>query len=300
MSKKSENIAVFIDGDNISPHHYQQIINEVKKNGRVLIQRLYADFTRPNINGWRDIIVNYGIEAVQTFRVGKKESTDNSLIVDCMRALYHLENIESFVIISSDSDFSSLAGEIRLRARFCVGIGYKHTPLKLQNNCDKFIMIESLLDDKSKAQLSKIESKKIHVETGKGLQKYVQTFFDKYPKSMPLEEFIKISSEKYNMNSFTPDELIKLNTIRIYGDRIIYVMLNGVNVVDTLLKIIYENDRGSIFMSWLKEQMLHVDCAFDQRIFGFQKIYDFVQMGIEGERMELQKDKNNETVVVKL
>ena len=152
MNANISNIAVFIDGDNISASHYQKIIDELKQTGRILTQRLYADFSDSTSSAWRGYIMNYGIDAIQTFRIAKKESTDNCLIVDCMRTLYHHQMIEMFVIVSSDSDFSSLASEIRMKGKFCVGVGYNHTPMKLRNNCDRFIVIETLLVNKKKIE----------------------------------------------------------------------------------------------------------------------------------------------------
>ena len=168
------NIAVFIDGDNISASHYQKIIDELKQTGRILTQRLYADFSESACTAWRGYIMNYGIDAIQTFRIAKKESTDNCLIVDCMRTLYHHQIIEMFVIVSSDSDFSSLASEIRMKGKFCIGVGYNHTPMKLRNNCDRFIVIETLLETK-KAKLIKVKKKTIRKKKVRTKTKKVRT-----------------------------------------------------------------------------------------------------------------------------
>ena len=140
-----KNIAVFIDADNISGKHYESIAKELKNEGRIITQRVYGDFSKQSTStNWENIISNYGMEAIQVFRIPKKESTDNSLIVDCMKLLYQSNNIHIYVIVSSDSDFSSLANEIRLNDKICMGVGYNKTPMKLRNNCDKFIVIEGL------------------------------------------------------------------------------------------------------------------------------------------------------------
>ena len=81
----NNNIIMFIDADNVSPKHYQFILEEIKKEGRVISQKLYGDFSKSETQKWKDIIFDYGIEAVQVFRIPRKESTDNSLIVDTMK-----------------------------------------------------------------------------------------------------------------------------------------------------------------------------------------------------------------------
>lgn len=294
-SNGNQNIAIFIDGDNVSGSHYQKILDEMRRNGRVLVQRLYADFSKPSSSQWREIIVNYGIEAIQTFRIAKKESTDNTLIVDCMRTLYNFKNIQSFVIVSSDSDFSSLAAEIRLRGQFCIGIGYNQTPLKLRNNCDRFILIESLLDN-SQVTPSK-NHKPIHYTTDKGVHQFLLSYFSNNSKVTTIEELTTIG-KKHDLN-ITISELYKMDELKIVGDRIYWLKLGDNHMCEITLKIIGETERGEIHMSWLKERLLNVDSTFDQRLWGFLKMSDYSAMIIDGTELRLSKDKNNEVVILK-
>jgi len=298
------NIAIFIDGDNISGGHYQKILDEMKRNGRVLIQRLYADFSQPTSNQWREYIFNYGIEAIQTFRIAKKESTDNTLIVDCMKTLYNYKNIHTFVIVSSDSDFSSLASEIRLRGQFCIGIGYNHTPLKLRNNCDKFISIESLIgyDKEEKEEKEEKGDKKDKKEvkhkyiTNKGLHAFLESYFqcEKIAKYNDLCDIAK----KYQY-TITKDILDKMKDVCTVNDTVYWLRLGNTNIRDTTLKIIEETDRGHIHMSWLKDRLLNVDSSFDQKMWGSPKMSDYVSIIIRGTDLKLTKDGNNEFVISK-
>jgi len=292
------NIAVFIDGDNISSSHYQKIIDELKQTGRILTQRLYADFSNSTSTAWRGYIMNYGIDAIQTFRIAKKESTDNCLIVDCMRTLYHHQMIEMFVIVSSDSDFSSLASEIRMKGKFCIGVGYNHTPMKLRNNCDRFIVIETLLETKNKNKNDKSkdkdkESKDNKDKDNKDKNKEksgtdIDRYFNDHSKFLALKSF------KEFFPHYTDEQNIIVKDDTVYWLRLDYFKDN---IRDIIFKVIEDSDRNEIHMSWLKDKLLTIDSSFDQRAWGFTKMTDFASMIIYNTSYVIEKDKNGEFVI---
>ena len=292
------NIAVFIDGDNISASHYQKIIDELKQTGRILTQRLYADFSESASTAWRGSIMNYGIDAIQTFRIAKKESTDNCLIVDCMRTLYHHQMIEMFVIVSSDSDFSSLASEIRMKGKFCIGVGYNHTPMKLRNNCDRFIVIETLLETKNKNKNDKSkdkdkESKDNKDKDSKDKNKEksgtdIDRYFNDHSKFLALKSF------KEFFPHYTDEQNIIVKDDTVYWLRLDYFKDN---IKDIIFKVIEDSDRNEIHMSWLKDKLLTIDSSFDQRAWGFTKMTDFASMIIYNTSFIIAKDKNGEFVI---
>jgi uncharacterized LabA/DUF88 family protein len=297
MSNPTQNVAVFIDGDNISGAHYQKIMDELRRNGRILVQRVYADFSKPTSSQWRDIIVNYGLEAVQVFRVAKKESTDNTLIVDCMRVLYNNKCIHSYVIVSSDSDFSSLAAEIRLRGQFCVGIGYKHTPMKLRNNCDRFILIESLGD------LVVVNNTGTPERDVRLIEQLDAFFRDRSKMVCSADELIAYAQKNGIVDKLESCSAASPNPQLPYlkmmdRNRIYWLKLNEHNLVDLILKMMNESDRAEIHMSWLKDMLLCVDSTFDQRLYGFSKMSEFSEMVISGTDHRMGRDKNNESVII--
>jgi|LauGreDrversion4_2_1035121.scaffolds.fasta_scaffold147464_2 uncharacterized LabA/DUF88 family protein len=274
------NIAVFIDGDNISAVHYQTMIGELKQEGRILIQRVYADFSKQSSSSWQDIIVNNGMEAIQTYRVAKKESTDNALIVDCMDTLYNIKTIQKYVIVSSDSDFSSLATKIRLRGLFCIGVGYQHTSVKLRNNCDKFIVIENVTGVQKPTETN---STSIDV-----LLKNI--FTDQ--QCMSVDEFNTVSKR------VQVKDILKLGYIKVYNDKVYYLLNGDINILEMTLNIMLKSDRDMIHMSYLKDCLLNLDSSFDQRRFGFYKMADFAKMIIHNTQSGLQLTTDNKEQVV--
>ena len=75
-----------------------------------------------------------------------KNATDSALIIDAMDLLYS-GNVDVFVIVSSDSDFTRLAMRLRESGKTVYGIGGKKTPVAFQNACDRFTYTEVLRGD---------------------------------------------------------------------------------------------------------------------------------------------------------
>jgi uncharacterized protein (TIGR00288 family) len=140
----SARIAVLIDADNTSPKYAEALLDELAKYGTPTIKRAYGDFSSPRLAGWTKELNARAIRAIHqnAFTTGKN-STDSALIIDAMDLLY-ADNVEAFAIVSSDSDFTSLAMRLRESGKTVYGLGRERTPMSLQNACDQFIDLELL------------------------------------------------------------------------------------------------------------------------------------------------------------
>jgi len=137
-------IAVLIDADNTSFKYAEAILDELAKFGTPTIKRAYGDFSSNRLGGWTRELNTRAIRAIHqnAFTTGKN-STDSALIIDAMDLLY-AGNVEAFAIVSSDSDFTSLALRLRESGKIVYGLGRQRTAISLQNACDRFIMLEVL------------------------------------------------------------------------------------------------------------------------------------------------------------
>jgi len=140
----SARIAVLIDADNTSPKYAEAVLDELAKYGTPTIRRAYGDFSSSRLGGWTKELNARAIRAIHqnAFTTGKN-STDSALIIDAMDLLY-ADNVESFAIVSSDSDFTSLVMRLRESGKTVYGLGRERTPMSLQNACDMFIGLELL------------------------------------------------------------------------------------------------------------------------------------------------------------
>lgn len=138
-------IAVLIDADNTSPKYAEAILDELAKYGTPTIKRAYGDFSSQRLSGWTRELNARAIKPMHqiAFTTGKN-STDSALIIDAMDLLYD-GKVQAFAIVSSDSDFTSLAVRLVEAGKTVYGLGQKKTPASLQNACTKFIGLELLI-----------------------------------------------------------------------------------------------------------------------------------------------------------
>ena len=119
----SARLAVLIDADNANPNLIESLLEEIAVYGVAHVKRIYGDWTDQQAKGWKPQLHKYAIQPVQQFRYTKgKNSTDSALIIDAMDLLY-TANFDGFCIISSDSDFTRLAGRIREAGLVVYGFG---------------------------------------------------------------------------------------------------------------------------------------------------------------------------------
>jgi hypothetical protein len=141
---KELKLAVLIDADNVPYSNVKGMMEEIAKYGTPTTKRIYADWTKPNANGWKSVLLEHAITPIQqySYTVGKN-SSDSALIIDAMDLLYS-DKVDGFCIVSSDSDFTRLAIRLRESGMKVIGIGEKKTPNPFIVACDRFIFIEVL------------------------------------------------------------------------------------------------------------------------------------------------------------
>lgn len=141
----SRRMAVLVDGDNAQPAMIDKILAEASRYGTLTIRRIYGDWTTANMGGWKENLQSYAIQPIQQFRytIGKN-ATDSAMIIDAMDLLYS-GVVDSFCLVSSDSDYTRLATRIREKGFFVMGIGQKKTPRAFVSACDVFVYTENLM-----------------------------------------------------------------------------------------------------------------------------------------------------------
>jgi len=137
-------LAVLIDADNVPHSSVKEMLEEITKNGTPTIKRIYADWTKPTVSGWKNVLLEHAITPIQQYSYTTgKNSSDSALIIDAMDILYS-EKVDGFCIVSSDSDFTRLAIRLREAGMKVIGIGQQKTPLPFITACNKFVYLEIL------------------------------------------------------------------------------------------------------------------------------------------------------------
>lgn len=154
MNSNELRFAVLIDADNVPYSNVKGIMEEIAKYGVPTIKRIYADWTKPTVSGWKNVLLENAITPIQQYSYTTgKNSTDSAMIIDAMDILYS-EKVEGFCIISSDSDFTRLVTRLREAGMKVYGIGERKTPSPFISACDKFTYIE-IISDPMKKEIKK-------------------------------------------------------------------------------------------------------------------------------------------------
>lgn len=192
-STKDLRLAVLIDADNVPYSNIKGMLEEIAKYGTPTFKRIYADWTKPTVSGWKSVLLEYAITPIHQYSYTTgKNATDSAMIIDAMDILYS-GRVDGFCIISSDSDFTRLATRLREAGMKVFGLGEKKTPTAFISACDKFIYLEIL--DKYKAPEEELMAP---VKTKPRNPRASQTENGKQPISPVTPNLVKLIADSIN------------------------------------------------------------------------------------------------------
>lgn len=153
MAEHESSIAVLVDFENMArpgakgrgDFDINLVLDRLAEKGRVLVKRSYADWSR--YRDARHELMNSGMELIEmpSAREGAKNRADIKMAVDAMELAYSREHLDTFVIVSGDSDFTPLVGKLRELNKRVIGMGNRDSASDLLiANSDEFIFYDSL------------------------------------------------------------------------------------------------------------------------------------------------------------
>src|ERR1700730_18644966 len=153
-------LAMFMDFENIvrgvKEAQYKQfeiklVLERLVEKGKIMVKRAYADWNR--YAEYKRPFHEHAIELIDVpqSRYSGKNSADIRMVVDAMDLAYAKQHVDSFALVSGDSDFSPLVSKLRENDRYVIGLGVKSSSSqRLVGNCDEFIFYEDLLRESKK------------------------------------------------------------------------------------------------------------------------------------------------------
>src|ERR1700748_317169 len=155
-NKASEaTMAVFLDLENIAlgardakypSFNIEKVLERLLLKGHIVVKKAYCDFER--YKDFKRDLHEAAFELIEIphVRQSGKNSADIRMVVDALDLCYTKSHVDTFVIISGDSDFSPLVSKLRENAKTVIGVGVKKSSSDLFiNNCDQFIYYADLL-----------------------------------------------------------------------------------------------------------------------------------------------------------
>lgn len=154
MAEAEHTLAVFIDFENLAlgfrgkkdkRFDIQKVLERLVEKGKIIVKKAYADWA--DYAEYKKPLHEAAIELIEIPKrsLSGKNSADIRLCVDAIDLCYSKEHIDTFVIVSGDSDFSPLVSKLKENGKRAIGLGMKESSSNLLiNNCDEFIYYEDL------------------------------------------------------------------------------------------------------------------------------------------------------------
>ncbi len=152
---QQRNLAVFIDFENLAlgfggqsrrrSFDITRVLDRLLDKGKVISKIAYSDWSR--FSRYKTQLHESGVELIEIPKraMTGKNSADIRLVVDAMEMCHAKPHIDTFVIVSGDSDFSPLVSKLKENGKHVIGVGMKEsTSTLLADNCDEFLYYEDL------------------------------------------------------------------------------------------------------------------------------------------------------------
>jgi uncharacterized protein (TIGR00288 family) len=163
---EARSLAVFCDFENIAlgvreakyaQFDMEKVLERLLAKGSIVVKKAYCDWDRYKEFKADMHSASFELIEIPHVRQSGKNSADIRMVVDALDLCYTKSHVDTFVIVSGDSDFSPLVSKLRENAKTVIGVGVKNSSSDLLiNNCDEFIYYDDLVrQDEQKRRAAK-------------------------------------------------------------------------------------------------------------------------------------------------
>jgi len=165
---KAQNMALFCDFENIAlgvrdakqeAFNIKLVLERLLLKGNIVVKKAYCDWDR--YKEFKAAMHEAAFELIEIphLRQSGKNSADIRMVVDALDLCYTKSHVDTFVIISGDSDFSALASKLRENNKMVIGLGVRSsTSDLLMSNCDEFILYDDLVREANRLRRTKLRT----------------------------------------------------------------------------------------------------------------------------------------------
>jgi uncharacterized protein (TIGR00288 family) len=151
-----ENVAIGVRDQKYADFDIDKVLQRLLVRGNIVVKKAYCDWDR--YRDFKKDLHEAAFELIEIphVRMSGKNSADIRMVVDALDLCYTKEHVDTFVIVSGDSDFSPLVSKLRENNKVVIGVGVKKsTSDLLMANCDEFIFYDDLVREKAKKRTAK-------------------------------------------------------------------------------------------------------------------------------------------------
>lgn len=267
----NDNLALFCDFENVAlgvrdakyaKFDIQLVLERLLLKGSIVVKKAYCDWER--YKEFKAPMHDAAFELIEIphTRQSGKNSADIRMVVDAVDLCYTKEHLDTFVIISGDSDFSPLVSKLRENAKTVIGVGVKNSTSDLLiSNCDEFIYYDDLVRDQqtTKKRQQKREPKKAPVNQ--------ESSSKKKPAPKPEEDRAEQAIA-----------LLLETTEAIYAER---------------------GDREKLWGSMIKQTLKRRRPGFNESFYGFRSFSELLEEAQKRGQLELEMDERSGGYVIR-
>lgn len=283
---EDKNLALFCDFENVAlgvrdakyaKFDIQLVLERLLLKGSIIMKKAYCDWER--YKEFKPAMHEAAFELIEIphTRQSGKNSADIRMVVDALDLCYTKEHMDTFVIISGDSDFSPLVSKLRENAKTVIGVGVKNSTSDLLiSNCDEFIYYDDLVRD---LQSSKKRQKKRAPRKSSNAQKSDTKGDTRTDTKADTREAKKVEPPKQDEDR--TDEAIGL-------------------VLDTVEALYAERgERERLWGSMVKQTLKRRRPGFNESFYGFRSFSDLLEEAKSRGQLQLELDERSGGYLVK-
>ena len=276
-----ENIALGVRDANYEKFDIGKVLERLLLKGSIVVKKAYCDWDRYKTFKAPMHEASFELIEIPHVRQSGKNSADIRMVVDALDLCYTKSHVDTFVVISGDSDFSPLVSKLRENAKTVIGVGVKNSTSDLLiANCDEFIYYDDLVREKKKAATRR--------RAGKGPAK---------PRSSgrkPAEEAPAVRSEHPTEDAAPPPGAPPKSD----DDKSDEAVDLAVETVDALLR-----ERGAeekIWGSMIKQALKRRKPGFNESYYGFRSFNALLEEAERRGELVLDRDEKSGGYIVRL
>ncbi len=286
MEKNEYKIALMIDSENVSHKYIKSVMNEIAKYGKIVIARFYGDVYNLS-KEWHKTAQDYAIKPVHQYNVAiGKNAADMAMALDAQEMMYQ-EKVNTFFLVTSDSDFTPLAMKLKEGGMHVIGVGNeKKVTSAFKSSCNEFKYFEYLDDedeensqtrDNSESESQEIGGiiKSIIIENGVDNRIQLSRLGD-----ILMNRFSDFDSRKYGAKSLS--SLVNtINGLSISLEKTTtYVTLDSkltmTDISKSIIAIISKNKSKEMILTKIKQELEKMYPGFNYQELGFTRFSKLV------------------------
>ena len=274
-----ENVALGVRDAKYDKFDIGKVLERLLVKGSIVVKKAYCDWER--YKAFKAAMHEAAFELIEIphVRQSGKNSADIRMVVDALDLCYTMAHVDTFVIISGDSDFSPLVSKLRENNKAVIGVGVKQSSSDLLiSNCDEFIYYDDLVREE-KAKAKRTPRRKPQPKTT--------------PKAVVAEDESKASDEPKAAEELRLDEEAKPEREDKSTQAIDLVM----STLDALVAERGEDEK--IWGSMIKQTLKRRNPGFNESYYGFKSFNSLLELAAARGLIALERDEKSGGYIVR-